>query len=330
MNNIDYAPVDFRHVDLNLLVVFDALLREGGVSAAARALCLGQPAVSHALGRLRQLFNDPLFLREQGTMRPTPRALALGEPVRQLLGAAKVLVSPELPFDPARAEGEFNLAMPDPFEAIWLPRLMLAVSREAPRLRLRVHSLPGARLLGALDEGSIDLAIAGFMPRLASRHEAAYLLTSSFDCLYCPNQLRLPPRPDLAELARHDQVSTTYVGGEMGNAVEEAFRRHGLSRRVVVSASGLLAVPHIVAQSPVVAILPRLITRLFVGHSLFRIEPLPRDILHTPVHLVWNRRRAAAGVHRFMTGLIRAMAPEVEAFLSSDTPTAMIQGMGEG
>src|SRR5574343_452478 len=114
----------FRGLDLNLLVALDALLQESSVGRAAERLHLGQPAMSHALARLRAVFDDELMYRDGARMRLTPRALALAGPLRRVLGEVHQLTRLGRPFDPARAEGKIRIALNDPLEALLLPGLM--------------------------------------------------------------------------------------------------------------------------------------------------------------------------------------------------------------
>src|SRR5689334_13892550 len=117
---IDHA--NLSRLDLNLLVAFDALLAEGSVTRAAERVGVGQPSMSHALGRLRTLLKDDLFVRAPDGMRPTPRALALAEPIRGALCAIQATLVQEQGFDPAATERSFLLGMPDSIEIALLPR----------------------------------------------------------------------------------------------------------------------------------------------------------------------------------------------------------------
>jgi DNA-binding transcriptional LysR family regulator len=121
---IDHA--NLSRLDLNLLVAVDALLAEGSVTRAAERVGIGQPSMSHALGRLRKLLRDELFVRAPDGVRPTPRALALADPVRVALAAIQeALLQEERGFDPAAAERSFALGMPDSVEITLLPRLLI-------------------------------------------------------------------------------------------------------------------------------------------------------------------------------------------------------------
>src|SRR3954464_6324346 len=166
------TTVNIRDVDLNLLRVFDAVLREKGVTPAAAGLGLTQPAVSNALARLRSLLGDPLFVRTPKGMDATPFARELAEPVRQALALLDAALAHGPGFDPATATRAFRFYMSDLGQIEFLPPLIERVQKAAPGVRLDAHA-PGVRLeavaldvedrAAALAAGSLDLAI-GFLP----------------------------------------------------------------------------------------------------------------------------------------------------------------------
>ena len=123
--------------DLNLLVVLEAIASEGGVTRAGERLNLTQSAVSHALARLRDVFGDPLFVREGHTLRPTPLTRGIIEPLRQNLQSLGKLFSEADGFDPAKSTARFTISLRDPLEALVLPPLMSAVTKAAPSIDLR-------------------------------------------------------------------------------------------------------------------------------------------------------------------------------------------------
>src|SRR6185503_17975574 len=125
-------------VNLNLLLVLDALLVERHVSRAARRLGLSQPAVSNALAQLRTLFNDPLLVRTGGRMVATERALALAQPLAQALAAVQSVLAGPAAFDPKRAERRFVIAATDFVEFVLVPRLLGRLGREAPGVHLQI------------------------------------------------------------------------------------------------------------------------------------------------------------------------------------------------
>src|SRR5262245_37294603 len=124
--------IDLSRADLNLLVLFETVLAEGHVGRAADKLSLSASAVSHGLGRLRKLLNDPLFLRTPKGVVPTARATALAEPVADILARVRNVVATAEPFDPRRSTRRFVLGAPDGALAVFLPQLLAALNQSAP------------------------------------------------------------------------------------------------------------------------------------------------------------------------------------------------------
>src|SRR5215813_814616 len=164
--------IDLSPVDLNLLVLFEAVLRDRHVGKAAARLHLSASAVSHGLGRLRRLLGDPLFLRTPRGVVPTARALDLAAPIAQVLAGARGVLSTATPFDPRKSTRDFTLGAPDGASSIFLPPLLERLRREAPGVNVRLRQLlpPEGGLdstawepvFDLLDGRALDLAIAPF------------------------------------------------------------------------------------------------------------------------------------------------------------------------
>jgi DNA-binding transcriptional LysR family regulator len=155
--------MDIRSVDLNLLVIFDAMARLRNVSRTAEAVGLSQPATSAALARLRTLFGDPLFVRTSAQMEPTPRALELAPAVRRVVQAIESEILLEAGFDPAQADRSFTILTPDIGEVAFLPGVLTRLRQEAPHVRLQTLARPRKAAAEALESGEADLAV-GFFP----------------------------------------------------------------------------------------------------------------------------------------------------------------------
>lgn len=307
MDDIDHAL--FRRLDLNLLVAFDALVSESSVTRAAARLCVGQPAMSHSLARLRELFGDEILYREGSGMLPTGRARQLAPAVRELLLGARALAHESAPFDAATLEASFRIALNDPLEALLLPALMALLRARAPGLRLEVRPVPASHQLEALDAGEIQLA-AGHFPEPRGVHDAVALHDAGFCCVWNPALLALPETPDLAALAGLPHIHTSYTGNIPG-LVDRAFRQRGLARRVVALTATPLSIPFVVKQSPLVAVLPELVTRLFTHHADLRIAPLREDGLSLPLSILSHRRDQSDPLVRFMRATLMEAAGAV-------------------
>ena len=172
---------DLRRIDLNLLVILDALLGEQHVTRAAERLHLSQPAVSHALARLRDLLGDPLLVRAGSGLAPTARALELAAPLAETLAQVQSLLAPNT-FDPASARRTFRLAMSDYGAAIILPGLIRTLRAEAPGIDLQISHASREGMVEGLLNGDIDLA-AGVLPELPGELRSTPLFEERYVCL---------------------------------------------------------------------------------------------------------------------------------------------------
>src|SRR5215510_3919067 len=156
---IDISDTELRRLDLTLLLVFDGALRHRKLSAVARQLGLTQPAISHALGRLRDILNDPLFVRRANGVEPTPRALALGQPVAQAIAILRDTLQQGRQFDSATAVREFRVAALDFAISLLIPDFLARFSTEAPGCRVVFRSIGREAGHAALKAGQLDLVI---------------------------------------------------------------------------------------------------------------------------------------------------------------------------
>jgi DNA-binding transcriptional LysR family regulator len=303
MNGIDINYADFRRYDLNLLVAFDALLAECHVGRAAERLFIGQPAMSHALARLRELFDDELFVRTGRRMEPTARALALGPRVRAWLHEGIGFLG-EASFDPARAEGLIRLAIPDGLEALFMPPLLARLRSQAPGVGIRVQLLEVEQLLAALDDDELDLAVVAVELPLRSWHQHEVLLRSGFNYLFCRRHLRLSRSASLAQLAACDHVISSYRG-EAASVVDKVFAEQGLNRHVVASMASMVAVVNALKQAALVSIQPDLYAGV-LDLSGLTVAPLRTDPpIGIQVSAVWHNRYDGEALHHFVREQIR-------------------------
>jgi len=170
--------MNWRAFDLNLLVVFDAVMQDQNVTRAGQRIGLSQPAMSHALNRLRDLLKDELFVRTPSGMRPTPRAEQLAALLRQALSELQRALQPET-FVPATADRRFALALNNYAAVVVAPPLVAAVSKAAPSVQLDIRPSGTMDLLESLDRGELDLVI-GSLDRVGERFAATPLLEDEF------------------------------------------------------------------------------------------------------------------------------------------------------
>src|SRR6185369_282897 len=160
--------MNLRSLDLNLLVVFDALMIERHVTRAANRVAMSQPAVSNALARLRYVFKDELFIRHAGVMEPTPRAIELSDAVRQILRQTERLLTTDVGFDPRTSTRAFTGRMSDLIGYLALPRIVERLRALAPSVSLHVLHMAPDRTLKALEDDQLDFALSMELRHLRS------------------------------------------------------------------------------------------------------------------------------------------------------------------
>lgn len=289
-------------LDLNLLVVFDAMMQEQHVSRAAARLFIGQPAMSHALGRLRRLLDDPLFVRQGNRMQPTPRALALAPAVATWLQDARRLLDKGDSQEPAHMQGVLRLAMPDGLETLLYPSLLTRLRQEAPGLQLRAQLLEIDQQLQALDRDDVDLVVTAAPLQLQAWHDRQALGRAGFCAVYSPQQVSLPVEPGLADLAAVPQLASSYRGTASG-IVDHWFAQHGLQRRIVALAGNLGTIAQALQQTALLSIQPNLYLPLLRQHGQLAAIALPADLC-IDIELVWHRRNQQHPPIRYLRTLV--------------------------
>lgn len=281
--------------DLNLLVVLQVLLEEGGVSSAARRLGLSQSAVSHALSRLRRAFGDPLLIRDGNVMRPTPRAEALRADLARVLADAGALYELGPAFVPQESRRRFVVAASDLLGPV-VPELVRAVSAEAPHVRIVVQDqvrLSDPNLFGS---GGVDVALSPF-PQVAPGLVARRVGAMSFAVLARTGHPFLAaPTLDLWCQTPHVVVSTGRPGvGYVGAAVD----RLGLHREVMLEVPSFLLAVHVVAETHLLFTAPRALLRSALACLPLELAPVPFELAEVPVAAVWHERFATEPGHRW-------------------------------
>jgi LysR family transcriptional activator of mexEF-oprN operon len=303
---IDHA--NLSRLDLNLLVAFDALLAEGSVTRAAERVGIGQPSMSHALGRLRTLLKDELFVRAPEGVRPTPRALALAEPIRGALCVIQGTLLQEQGFDPAEAERSFLLGMPDSIEIALLPRLMAHLEATAPKVRVRVRAIDRFDVLEQLDRDRLHLGI-GLFTEGEVRHKRRRLYGANYLCLYDPARLPLEP-----PITLEDYVAVPHVlGSPRGDAhgvVDDALAPLGLKRTIAVTTPHFAAVPFHLKGARLLSTVPQPAARIFAERFGLRASPVPVALPDVDVAMLWHASYDHDAAHRWLRGTVARLAAE--------------------
>ncbi len=302
---LDPGLMNWRKLDLNLLVVFDTIARERSVTRAAASLNMTQPAISHALARLRGALGDELFIRTAEGMNPTPFAERLAQTVRKALEDLQGALQGS-DFEPATTARRMSVAVDNRAALTLAAPLAIAVARIAPGLSLDLRPSGTLDLAERLDRGDLDLALGG-LAAPGERFSDILLFRDEFVALVGGSHPASAGR-DIGHqtLAAYPHLALSSTGEETA-FVDDELARHGLARRIAVRAP-LLAAPAILAQSDMIAIVGNRTARAFAQAASLEILRLPFDSPHLVTAMLWHRRLTDLPVHRWLRQTVTDVA----------------------
>lgn len=278
-----------RRADLNFLFVLEALLDEGSVSAAADRLRLSQPALSHALTRLRKRFGDPLFVKTRAGMRPTPTAERIGLVSRKVLSLVRDEILEVGAFDPATTTRTFTLGLSDMVATIMLGQITERFVSSAPLARLCIVNVREKDIAPQLEEGLVDLIVGTYAVKSPSVMQQALFKATEYVCIVRTGH------PGIRQSLSLDQfVATPHVIATQNTAandfVDKALRSKGLSRRVAVEVSSLVPLPKVVANTDYMALVPGTLATLSQRIAPLRILEPPIKPPAPVIKHYWHQR----------------------------------------
>ena len=297
--------MDIRNVDLNLLVALDALLAERNVSRAAVRLHLSQPATSALLARLRELFGDPLLLRSARGMLPTPRALELLGPVRQVLDEIGALIQPRAAFDAASAQHTFTLSASDYVEYALLPTLVDYLERKAPGVRLVVRPLDLQTVTKQMESGEVDLCVTGLQNAPAGLHVRP-LYAERIVSVVRRRHPGVGARLTLDKFCNLEHIQASVRGSGFSARIDEALSALGRTRRARLAVAHFLLVPEIVARSDMISSLPERLARGYAKR--LRIFEPPLAIEGFTVGEIWHERNERDPAQQWLRDVLAELA----------------------
>lgn len=270
--------VRLRALDLNQLVALAALLRCAGVTEAAQALDVSQPAMSKTLQRMRHVFDDALLVREGNRMMLTPKAQQLLPLVDAALEQVDRVFAAHGPFDPSAASRRVRIAANDYLQQLFAPPLNAVLRAQAPRLMLEFGPVGMLHPEQLLSQGVVDLIIGVSLANADLRSVPLY--RDDFVCVACPRRRDLPDVLDVATFSAQPQLDVSPSGlGVLRAALDKAVAAQGGRRRVVASISTFLGVPRMLAGTDMLALVPRRVLTIVPQGALrvleldFRFEP---------------------------------------------------------
>ncbi|MBX5015178.1 LysR family transcriptional regulator [Rhizobium lentis] len=286
--------VDLSRTDLNLLVLFEAVLEERHVGRAAERLNLTSSAVSHGLGRLRRLLNDPLFLRTPKGVVPTARALELAAPIADVLAGVRNILSAAEPFDPATSTRRFTIGAPDGISAVLLAPLLAELAHVAPGIDIGIRQLlpapnesaPERAWRGAfadLDDRLTDIAVipTGHIPE---RFHVSGLYDEDFVVAMRAGHT-FAAAPTLARYCELEHLVVS-LGGDPHGFVDEPLARLGRARRVALTVPNFMFALAILAATDLICALPRRFAAMHAARFGVEIVDAPLELTRFRINAI--------------------------------------------
>lgn len=295
--------MNIRTVNLNLLAVFEMIFQKRSISLAAQKLGMSQPAVSSALGRLRQVYQDPLFTRSPKGMLPTHRAKLLIQPIGKALGLIGTSFGEQTAFKPSECDLTFRVAMSDWLSLVLLPPL-LELMKVAPRANLVVRNLTLKEMLDALEDNRLDVGISGQIGTAGIGKYRQKLYREH----YCSIAWAHHPGIKAGKLTLKTFITSPHVlyspQGSGPAAVDVALKRLGLQRRVVVRVAYSLALPILIQNSGFIATCPAPLGRIFSRLMDIQMFSPPVALPGHDMVQYWSKEKHTEPAHRWFRTLM--------------------------
>ncbi len=280
-------------LDLNLLLVFDAILRTGSVTLAAEEIGLSQPSMSNALTRLRDYFNDQLFVRAQGAMQPTPLALRLAPPVQQALQQLRSALEDKRHFDPLLSERNFRICLTEGAQRFFLPPLLKHFTSAAPRVRVATVEMAPEQAQTALATGEIDMCIgyfADFGPNFYTQRvfqERYVAMARRGHPAITDGTLTLQAYLRASHIAYLPTAASHYT---LEATLDREFAQLGVKRCVAVQVAHSLGLSSIVVGTDLIVTIPSRLGQAFADQADVELFELPLNIPRIDIKQYWHAR----------------------------------------
>ncbi|MBD2495407.1 LysR family transcriptional regulator [Nostoc sp. FACHB-280] len=302
--------IDLSAVDLNLLVAFEALFEEKSVTAAATRLYLGQPAMSAALGRLRTLFQDDLFIRIGREMQPTAKAVAIAPDIKAALQQIRQTLAASQTFDATTSQNTFTIGSSDYSSYVVMPKLLQVCHQIAPKINFRLIGFAKDSVGELLENQEIDLALGVFQnpPRQTIQMP---LFTEHFVGI-CRRGHPVISQDAIApeSFANLLHALFTIRQDEVGE-IDKVLAQSNLKRRIVLTTPHLLVLPAIISSSDLVAAVPsRLVTSL-ADEGAVEIFELPIQTQPWMISMLWSRLTDQDQANCWLRQMLKSICEEI-------------------
>ncbi|WP_295895480.1 LysR family transcriptional regulator [uncultured Vibrio sp.] len=275
------------NLDLNLMVIFDAIMQEQSITAAADRLAMTQPSVSNAVSRMRHVWNDPLFVKQGRGIRPTPYALRLWDDIGQPLESIRQ-ASSKSTFNPAHLNRTFRIAATDWMaDLFWLP-LKKCIQAEAPNVN--IHAVPytvnGESLLLNAD---VDLVL-DYFEGSSSKVHTQHLFDNHFVCAMRPDHPLASQELTLGSFASAEHLLLS-LSGEASGGVDQKLKESGRKRRIAMTVNHCYNIPTLLTNTDMITTIPLPIIFKAVNNGQLIIKKLPFGMIPGPISMTWHTRQ---------------------------------------
>lgn len=299
---------DIRTLDFNLLKAFVVLLDECNVSRAAQRLSITQPAMSGILNRLRESFNDPLFVRVQHGMQPTDRALQLGRTARNILQDIRSMLQPPI-LEPEHLNMTLRIAAMDYVQQIIALPLILRLRRLAPNVKVALLPVQGQNIKTLFEQNKIDLALVS-QQHLSADIIKTVLYEERYVCAMSKTHPMVAKPLSPQQFSQLPFAMLSYNGGEFSGATDLALQKIGLQRKVMVSVNHISLLPQLLQGSDLVAVLPERLAKTLPNVYL---QPPPIEVEGFTMMMAWHERTEQDTAHRWLREVLQGVVKPKQA-----------------
>lgn len=291
---------DIRSLDFNLLKAFVVLLDECNVSRAAQRLSVTQPAMSGILNRLRESFNDPLFVRVQHGMQPTERALQLGQTARNILQDIRSMLQPQV-IEPENLAITLRIAAMDYVQQIIALPLILKLRRLAPNVKVALLPVQGQSIKTLFEQNKIDLALVSDQHLSQDIHKKV-IYEERYVCAMSHSHPMASKVLTLEQFCSLPFAMLSYNGGEFSGATDIALQKLGRQRKVMVSVNHISLLPQLMKGSDLVAVLPEHLAKTLPN---LHLQPPPIEVEGFRMMMAWHERTQQDMAHRWLREILQ-------------------------
>ncbi|MCF2856682.1 LysR family transcriptional regulator [Pseudoalteromonas sp. SMS1] len=302
---MSFADVQWRNIDLNLLVAFAYLYRYESVSIAAEKNCVSQSAMSHSLARLRILFDDPLFERQGHKMVPTERAQALSPSVTQILELVTHDLLTTATFEPSQYQGVCRIGLTDYAEFIFAPLIYDAIRQQASHAQISFINVNRSNYMVLAEQEKLDVVI-GSVPVPDKAFECEHLYTERHVCLADLEMVDINNGLTPSQFAEVDHALVS-PDGQLSTPIDKTLQNEGLTRQVTVATRNFLTVQSLLKQRRLVAIVPQKMADIASqSNGLGCFQP-PIPVADFDISMLWFSRKQRDDKNRWLRQLLKTV-----------------------